>query len=314
MPPKLSVVHQASSELTSAMVDHRRDLRARNKSESTIRAYEWAVELLDRHLAERGRPRDPAQVTRDDIREFVTVQRETKSDVTAATYFAALGAFFSFCVAEGIIDRSPFEGLRSPAVGTTPVQTLSEAEVEALLRVTSGRSFVDRRDHAIIRLLLDTGARRAELMGLALDDVDLDAEPPRFLIRHGKGNKARWAPFGNLAAKALSHYLRARRTHRRAESSALWLSPWGPMKPNALNSILVVRCQQAGITRIGAHRFRHGFADRMLSAGMNEGDLMRLGGWANSTMIQQRYGASRADARAMEAYARIGAPGDHDRT
>lgn len=86
------------------------------------------------------------------------------------------------------------------------------------------------------------------------------------------------------------------------------------MKPNALNGILVVRCQQAGIPRIGAHRFRHGFADRMLSAGMEEGDLMRLGGWANSTMIHQRYGASRADARAMEAYARIGAPGDNERT
>lgn len=314
MPAKLTVVHQASSELTSAMVDMKRDLRARNKSEATISQYTWAVELLDRHLAERGRPRDPAAVTKDDIREFVTVQRETKSDVTAATYFAALRAFFSFCVAEEIIDRSPFEGLRAPAVGTSPVQTLSDAEVEALLKITQGRSFVDRRDHAIFRLLLDTGARRAELMSLRVEDVDLDSEPARILIRRGKGNKARWAPFGNLAAKALSHYLRARRTHKHAESEALWLSPWGEMKPNALNGILVERCRQAGISRIGAHRFRHAFADRMLSAGMNEGDLMRLGGWANATMIQQRYGASRADARAMEAYARIGAPGDQDRT
>jgi integrase len=43
-----------------------------------------------------------------------------------------------------------------------------------LLRACEGRDFTSRRDTAIILLLVDTGMRRAECVGMTLDDVDLD--------------------------------------------------------------------------------------------------------------------------------------------
>ena len=61
------------------------------------------------------------------------------------------------------------------------------------------------------------------------------------------------------------------------------------------------RAQAAGIGHIHAHQLRHTFADRFLSAGGNEGDLQRLGGWESSE-IMRRYGAARAVDRALNAY------------
>ena len=55
-----------------------------------------------------------------------------------------------------------------------PVDVLSEDDLRALLGTCSGRSFEDVRDAAIIRLFVDTGMRRAELLGLRVEDLDLD--------------------------------------------------------------------------------------------------------------------------------------------
>jgi len=62
--------------------------------------------------------------------------------------------------------------------------------------------------------VLDTGARRAEITGLTLQDVDLDLDVLAVL---GKGRRERTLPFGRRAGEALDRYLRARSRHKHAE-------------------------------------------------------------------------------------------------
>ena len=71
----------------------------------------------------------------------------------------------------------------------------------------------------MIMLLLDTGARRAELVDLKLGHVDLDLE----VLVLGKGRRERALPFGHKAGAALDRYLRARARHKDAALPWLWL-------------------------------------------------------------------------------------------
>jgi integrase len=64
--------------------------------------------------------------------------------------------------------------LRPPAVPQQPVPVLSHEELQRTVATCAGRDFEARRDRAIILLLVDSGARRAELAGLRLVDVDFD--------------------------------------------------------------------------------------------------------------------------------------------
>jgi integrase len=71
------------------------------------------------------------------------------------------------------------ERMTPPQVPDQPVDVLTEDQVKALLDDCKGRSFVAIRDTAIIRGMIDTGIRRAELLGMTVEDVDFDQDRAR---------------------------------------------------------------------------------------------------------------------------------------
>ena len=119
--------------------------------------------------------------------------------------------------------------MRPPAVPEAPPRVLNDEQLRRLLKACEGREFADRRDAAILRLLVDTGMRRAEIAGLRVEDVDFDHDVAVVL---GKGRRPRACPFGRKTAQALDRYLRVRAAHRDAALPALWLGVWGPMTPS----------------------------------------------------------------------------------
>lgn len=88
---------------------------------------------------------------------------------------------------------------------------LTPVELRWLLDTCTGPGFPEHRDSAIIRQLLDTGMRRAELAGLTVEAVDLDA---LHVLVMGKGRRPRVVPFGVKTAQALDRYLRVRAKRR----------------------------------------------------------------------------------------------------
>ena len=289
-------------ELADLAASFARSLRAEMKAERTIKIYGQAIRFFGEWLTDTGQPATLNHLTRDNVRAWLAYLGEDHEASTVHIRFAGLRRYCGWLVAEGEIDTSPMAGLNPPEPAQKPVPVLDDDELSALLKACTGRGFSDRRDEAMLRVLLDAGVRVSELCGLKLDDVDLNRE---MAMVRGKGNKIRPVYFGARTVRALDRYLRERRKHRWAHLDALFLTQRGALSTDGARERIRVRAEQAGLKdRMHPHRFRHTFAHDFLLHGGQERDLKRLAGWSSDVMLE-RYGASAADMRAREATRRL---------
>jgi integrase/recombinase XerD len=148
--------------------------------------------------------------------------------------------------------------------------TLASEFIRDVLQVTGGgraTSFIDIRDHAIIRMLTE-GVRRTELAQQQVGDLseDLIARPfVRVVPLKGarEFTQGRLVPLMMGSAQALSAYLRVRRSHAHAARPELWLSARGPLLGSGVYQMLERRAEQAGYDprAVHPHMFRHTFAN-----------------------------------------------------
>jgi site-specific recombinase XerD len=204
------------------------------------------------------------------------------------------------------LDRNPADKLELPMPEAPIIPVIADEDLAKLIKSMNGTTFVDRRDTAIVRVLLDTGMRRGELVGIDLDDLNLRAQE---VLVHGKGGRDRIVPFSGKTALSLRKYLRARAAHGGAESPALFLSmrlgkSWR-LTGGSVGEMISRRCQNVGLGHIHPHQLRHTWASDMKASGASDQQLEVLAGWAPGSIMSRRYGSALAVQQARDVARRL---------
>jgi len=169
-----------------------------------------------------GRTTVADQVTADDGRAFLLARTDTGlAGNSVASDHRGVRAFYIWAVGDGIVATDPTAKVHAPKFSQPAMPVSSDDEREPLFAACDCPAFLDRRDAAILRLLADTGMRRAEVVALQAADVDVAQRVA--LVRRGKGGKGRVVAFSAKTALALDRHLSMRKGQRQPASDALWL-------------------------------------------------------------------------------------------
>jgi integrase/recombinase XerD len=281
----------APPPLERAVEDYLTYLRVeRGLSPATIRAYRadladfaagegtaasWATgpDAARRHLAartKRGRPGDPGLAP-------TSLRRRA----------ASIRGFYRFAYGDGLIERDIAAHLDLPRQPRLLPETLTVAEVDALLEAAP-----DLRARALLELLYAAGLRVSEALGLDREDLSTDGGFVRVI---GKGDKERLVPVGDIALDWLARWIEEGRpallavAHvEPARGGPLFLGErGGRLARQQAFAIVKTAARSAGLPEaISPHTLRHSFATHLLEGGADLRIVQELLGHASISTTQ----------------------------
>jgi integrase/recombinase XerC len=212
--------------------------------------------------------------------------RQGRKSRTIARELSSIRSFYQFLIRHGLVAKNPALEVSAPKADKPLPKTCDAETLDQLLRVGNNEEDLLLRDVAIFELIYSSGLRLAELVGINLDDIDLQQ---RQLVVTGKGNKTRYLPVGARAVSAVQRWLGVRPgLCRDARQKALFLSkPGNRISARSVQSRLnrLIELQALG-QKLSPHVLRHSFATHLLESSSDLRAVQELLGHANIATTQ----------------------------
>lgn len=276
-------------------------------SRNTAISYVMDVEKLAGYVEEKEWNKRPWELTYDDLATFVgqCSKKGGLSPRSLSRMVSAIKAFYRYLNVEDYTDLNPAQLLEAPRLPRHLPEVLTIEEVDALIAAVPLGSDEGERNRVILEVLYGCGLRVSELTTMKMSDMFL---PDGFIRVRGKGDKERFVPINDRAAKLMEMYINEVRPHvpvKKAYSDTIFLSRRGTSLTRAMIFTIIRRAgEAAGIKKvISPHILRHSFATHLLQGGADISDIqLMLGHSSISTTEIYTHIDMRRLVEVMESY------------
>lgn len=237
-------------------------------SENSVNAYESDLKLFFDWIKSKNIKTE--DITKEDIIAYLEYMNKVYSRFSVLRKITAIRVFYLYCFKEKEIKKNPAENLEKMKKGSYLPEVLTMEEIKRIISSYSNEPN-DRRDRLILKLIVATGGRVSEILGLKMED--LDSERYEYIKVKGKGSKTRIIPVYDEIAEELKFYVdyvrkdivndfdKDKKEDYPVFGKISRMLFWRSVKTHAKN---------AGIEKnVYPHIFRHSIATEMLRNGAN---------------------------------------------
>ncbi len=191
---------------------------------------------------------------------------------------SSLKTFYRFLLKQGVIEQSPMDKVLNPKQSAALPVFIPQQDLDKIPDLLLEHDYKLVRDWLLVELLYLTGLRRAELVGLKVNDIDFKSETIKVL---GKGKKQRLIPVPNKLLDYIRHYLRLREEYyagQEYDEAYLFLTDKGKkLYPEYVNrKVKEVLSQITTLEKLSPHVLRHSFATHLLNNGADINAIKEL--------------------------------------
>ena len=286
-----------NSELIDQFIDYY--WLSTGASKNTLAAYRSDLKIFNKWLVEKQITLVHSKHIQD---YFSDRQKNNIGSSTQARILTCLHSFYEYLLANQLIKKDPTEQLSHPKLEKKLPVFLNIQEVEKLLEAPSSSSLFGQRDRAMLELLYSCGLRVSELISLSYHNINLKEE---FIRIHGKGNKERVLPMGEVAIDYLMKYETNARPMllKNGQSDSYFLSNRGSaMTRQNFFYIIKAYANQVGIDKpLSPHSLRHAFATHLVQKGADLRSVQLMLGHSDISSTQLYTHIQNAQLKAQHA-------------
>ena len=247
-------------------------------SACTIKNYQADLGQFSQWL----KTKDLLSAKEQDIRNYLLdLEEKELSKRTRNRRLATIKSFYNWLWENRQIKDNPAERIRLERLSDNEkkIEPLDERVAINLLSITKTDTITGKRSYAILDLLLGTGIRREELVGLDLKDIYIpQTRVATIMVRRGKGDKQRVIPLAGPQKESLNAWLSVREQYAgKSRSEAVFITRLGTRPTGeSIRQLIKSKLKQLGIDErgIAVHSLRHLFASAYNAA--NQNDLVGL--------------------------------------
>ncbi len=273
----------------SAQEDYHHYLKIeRGLAQNSIKNYLWDIKKLVLFLDGNDLTDSPLHIQKKTVQRFIYEVAKTVNPRSQARIISGLKSFFNYLVFEDYRNDNPMDLIESPKIGRKLPDTLSEEEINALIRAIDLSKPEGERNRAMLETLYGCGLRVSELINLLISDLYFDED---FIKVTGKGNKQRFVPIGEITKKYITIYRKEVRVHQSVQKGSgdiLFLNRRGKQLTRAMIFTIIKQlAEKIGLKKnISPHTFRHSFATHLLKNGADLRAIQQMLGHESITTTE----------------------------